>query len=264
MKKFVFVLLATLLLISCEDVQTYDVALQAKVDNRLYTSTDARAALNDDGTVTIQGFNDEESLTINLSRLAQGNFAIQEGLSNYAVFEDMGGNIYTTRPSGEGVVTISELNENNKTISGSFNFNAFLPGIDTIYVSKGTLYNVPYSGGDITDPSNAGTFSASVDGNQFIPITVTSRNTGNTIITSGSNANATILISVTAGVEPGEYTLPRGGFSAKYQGVNGPETTSSGLIKIIEHDLTAKTIKGTFYFYTNLSEVTEGQFNVAY
>ena len=114
MKKFLFVLLATVSLISCEDTQTIEVALQAKVDDRLYTSTDARAALNEDGTLTIQGFNDEESMTIQLSRLGEGNFTIGEGSPNYAVYEDMGGSIYTTNPNGEGVVTISELNEKIK------------------------------------------------------------------------------------------------------------------------------------------------------
>ena len=177
MKKFLFVLFATMSLISCEDTQTNEVALQAKEDDRLYTSTDARAALNEDGTLTIQGFNDEESMTIQLSRLGEGNFTIGEGSSNYAVYEDIGGSIYTTNPNGEGMVTISELNETNKTLSGTFNFNAFLPGIDTIYVSQGTLYNVSYTGGDIVDPTNAGLFSAKVDGNQFIPVTVSSRNT---------------------------------------------------------------------------------------
>jgi hypothetical protein len=264
MKNILFVLLAVLSLISCDDIETNDVALQANVDNDLYKSNDARAALNDDGSVTIQGFTDEQSLTLHLSRLGEGNFAIAEGRPNYAIYEDIGGSIYTTRPNGEGVITISEVNEANKTLTGTFNFNAFLPGIDTIYVSKGTLHNVPYSGGDITDPTNAGTFSAKVNGNQFLPITVTSRNTGNTIITSGSTANATIVISVTADVEPGEYSLPRGGFAAKYQGVNGPEPTAGGLINIIEHNVTEKTIKGTFSFITNITEVTEGQFDVAY
>jgi hypothetical protein len=264
MKKFLFVLLATVSLISCEDTQTNEVALQAKVDDRLYTSTDARAALNEDGTLTIQGFNDEESMTIQLSRLGEGNFTIGEGSYNYAVYEDMGGSIYTTNPNGEGVVTISELNETNKTLSGTFNFNAFLPGIDTIYVSQGTLYNVSYTGGDIVDPTNAGLFSAKVDGNQFIPVTVSSRNTGNTIITSGSTANATIVISVTANVEPGDYTLPRGGFAAKYQGVTGPEDTVEGLVTILEHNISEKTIKGTFSFITNRTDITEGQFDVTY
>ncbi len=264
MKNLLFILLATLSLISCEDTQTNEVALQAKVDDRLYVSTDARAAVNEDGSVTIQGFTDDEALTLRISRLAEGNFPIRENSPNYAVYEDAGGNVFTTNPNGKGVVTISELNENNKTLSGIFNFNAFLPGIDTIYVSKGTLFNVSYSGGDIPDPTNAGSFSAKVDGNIFLPITVTSRDTGNTIITSGNTANSTIVISVTASVEPGEYILPQGGFSAKYQDVTGPETTAEGVINILEHDIAGKTIKGTFSFLTNRTEITEGQFDVAY
>ena len=119
-------------------------------------------------------------------------------------------------------------------------------------------------GGDIVDPTNAGLFTAKVNDNPFVPVIISSRNTGNTIITSGSTANATIVISVTANVEPGDYTLPRGGFAAKYQGVNGPEPTAGGLVTILEHDTTAKTIKGTFSFITNLTEITEGQFDVSY
>lgn len=264
MKKLVFLLLAVLSLFSCEDKQVNEVAFQAKVDDRLYISTDARAAINEDGSVTIQGFTGDEALTLRISNLAKGNFAIGEGFTNYAVYEDFEGNVYTTNPNGEGQITISELNENDKTLSGNFDFNAFLPGIDTIYVSKGTLFNVSYSGGDIPDPTNAGTFSAKVDGNPFIPVIVSSRDTGNTIITSGNTANSTIVISVTSNVEPGEYTLPRGGFSAKYQDVNGPETTAEGIVNIIEHNTTAKTIKGTFSFLTNRTEITEGQFDVAY
>ncbi|MCB0465786.1 MAG: hypothetical protein KDC78_08965 [Aequorivita sp.] len=264
MKNFLFALLSALSIISCDDIQTNDVAMQANVDNNLYKSTDARASVNEDGSLTIQGFTDEESLTIHIASLAQGNYTIQEGSPNYAIFEDMGGNIYTTRPDGEGVVTISEVDETNKTLSGIFNFNAFLPGIDTIYVSKGALHNVSYLGGDIVDPTNAGLFTAKVNDNPFVPVIISSRNTGNTIITSGSTANATIVISVTANVEPGDYTLPRGGFAAKYQGVNGPEPTAGGLVTILEHDTTAKTIKGTFSFITNLTEITEGQFDVSY
>jgi hypothetical protein len=264
MKNFLFILLAAISLVSCEDTKTNEVALQAKVDNTLYISADARAALNEDGTLTIQGFNQDESMTIQLSRLGEGNFAIGEGTRNNAIFEDAGGNIYTTNPDGEGVVTISELNETNKTLSGTFNFNAFLPGIDTIYVSRGTLFNISYSGGDIIDPSNVGLFKAKVDNNPFIPIVVSSRNTGNTLIVSGSTANATIVISVPPTVEPGEYALPGGGFAAKYQGLTGPETTVEGMVKIVEHNITAKTIKGTFSFITNRTEITEGEFDVVY
>lgn len=264
MKKFLFILLAVLSIVSCEDIEDNQVALQAKVDNRFYKSSDVQAVLNDNGSLTIQGVNDDESLTIHISRLGKGNFPIAEGRPNFAFYEDMGGNLYTTEPNGEGVISISEVNETNKTISGIFNFNAFLPGVDTIYVSKGVLHNVSYNDGTIIDPNNDGTFSAVVDGNTFLPILVNVRNTGNTLIITGSKANSSIAISVPATVEVGEYTLPETGFNAKYQDLIGPENVTDGLLNILEHDTTAKTIKGTFVFVTNRTEITEGKFDVAY
>lgn len=264
MKKFLFILLATLSIISCEDVEDNKLALQANVDNNFYTSTDARASLNQDGTFTIQGFTEDESMTLQLTNLAKGNFVIEEGKRNYAIYEDMGGSIYTTKPNGEGVITISELNETNKTVTGIFNFNAFLVGIDTIYVSKGVFNDVPYSDGTIIDPSNVGTFSAEVNGDQFSAIVVTSNTTVNSIIISGNTANSTIVITTTVDVEAGDYSLPIQGFAAKYQGVNGPETTSEGLITILEHNTAAKTMKGTFSFLTNRSEITKGKFDISY
>ncbi len=264
MKKYIFFLLATLSLISCEDIQRNDPALQANIDNDFYASTDSRASLNEDGSVTIQGFTQKENLTLQLSRLEEGNYTIAEGSRNYATFQDFGGNIYTTRPNGQGMVTISEVDEINKTITGTFNFNAFLPGIDTIYVSKGVLYNVSYASGEAIDPTNAGTFSAKVDENTFTPITITASDNGSTIFISATGVDSSMLISVPSDVEPEIYDLPRTGFNAKYQGANGPETTQSGQLLIIEHNTTDKTIKGTFSFRTNRSEITLGAFNVAY
>lgn len=264
MKKCIFFLLAILSLTSCEDIEGNDPALQANIDNTFYSSNDTRGSVNGDGSLTIQGFTQQETLTLQLSRLAVGDFRIGEETSNYAIFENFVGDVYTTRPNGQGIINISEVNETDKTITGTFNFNAFLPGIDTIYVSKGVLYNVSYVSGEISDPNNAGTFSANVDGNPFTPTTVTASNNDGTIFISATGVNSSMLISVPSDVEPEIYQIPRTGFNAKYQGPNGPETTQSGNILIIEHNTTDKTIKGAFSFGTNRSEITMGDFNVAY
>ena len=264
MKKYLFLLLAFSTLVSCDDIEVNEVALQAKVNDRLYISTDARASSTADGGILIQGFTDEESLTLRISKLKEGKFEIGEGKPNYAVFEDFEGNLFLTKPDGEGTVTITEINEATKTLSGSFLFNAMLPGIDTVYVSQGVMYNIPYTGTDISDPTNAGTFSAQVDGSPFLPFVVSARDTGNSIIVSGSTANATMAITVPSGVETGEYNLPKSKFNAKYQDGDGPQTTSVGQINILEHNPTGKTIKGTFSFLTNKVEITQGKFEVTY
>ena len=264
MKNFLFPLLAVLLFCSCEDTEINEIALQAKVDNRFYKSADARAILNDDSTLTIQGTSQREGLTIKLGSLRDGNFSINGGANNYAIYEDLGGNIYTTQPNGDGVVTISELNEINKTISGTFNFNAILPGIDTIFVSQGVMYNIPYNDGTITDPNNAGSFTAKVDANPFSPITVIARKTENNIVISASTASTSIVLQLKGDVEPGSFTLPQSGFKATYRNADGEQTTTEGLIEVSAHNMADKTIKGTFRFTTNRAQITEGQFEITY
>ncbi len=264
MRKILILLLSLSALVGCDDIETNEVAMQANIDNRFYASTDARASVDGNGAVTIQGFTQEETLTVKLSRLAEGNFGIGEGLPNFAIFEDYSGNTFSTNPNGEGFVNISEVNEANKTLSGTFKFNAMLPGIDTIYVSRGVMFNIPYGGENIGDPSQAGSFSAKVNGQPYLPIVVSARNTGNSLAITGSTSQETITLVVPAMVEVGDYQLPTNGYSAKYQDINGPQTTMEGRINIVSHNPETRTLKGSFNFSTNLSEITEGFFEVTY
>ncbi len=218
MKKILAILCSALSLISCEDTQINEVVFQAKINNDFYISTDAQAAVNDDGTVTILGNTRNESLTLKLSRLAEGDFIINEGRINTGSYQDFDGNLFTTIPFGEGIVNISRLDENSQTLTGTFKFTAYQVGVDTVSVSKGVLYNIPYSGSGIDNPNNAGSFTAKVNNVRFTPITVTSQSTGNSIITSAATSAANILISLPSDVEVGDYTLPLGNFQARYQG----------------------------------------------
>lgn len=257
-------LLIALSIVSCEDNQINEFAMQAKIGDRLYTSTEASAYLAEDGSFIIQGITQTESLTLSLTRLEEGNFNIGEGYRNTATFEDRDGNLYKTKPDGNGLITISEVNLTNKTLSGIFNFRAMLPGIDTIYVSQGVLYNIPFNGGNTDDPTNAGTFSAKVDGEPFLPSVVLAIESGDSIVISGSTATGTIKITVPSNAEVGEHPLPQSGFTAEYQNEIGLQTTSEGTISITEHNSGAGIIKGTFSFLTDQSEITEGQFEVVY
>lgn len=264
MKKIFLLFICVASFVACEDTQINEVVLQAKINDEFYISTDAQAAVNNDGSVTIQGNTRFESLTLKLSRLGQGDFIIESGQRNIASYQDFEGNIYTTIPEGDGVITITELDEVNNRLTGTFNFSAFRAGIDTVYVSKGVLYNIPISGDGIDDPNNAGTFSANVNGVPFVPVNITSGSTSNSIITSASSSTASILVSVPNDVEEGDYTLPFNGFEAKYQGQNGPETTVEGQISVVAHNVPQQSLKVTFSFSTDSTQITEGQFDVVY
>lgn len=264
MKKFTLLLIMALSLISCEDNDINEFAMQAKIGNRLYTSTEAQASLAANGTLVIEGSTRLESLTIRINRLKEGEFFIREGAnSNWAVFTDMDGKLFDTKPNGSGLVTITEVNLEKKTLSGTFHFNAMRTGIDTVYVSKGVLYNIPYGGGS-DNPDGSGSLTAKVDGEPFLPSVVTAGLTGNSIAIFGTAITSTIGITVPKLVEIGEYILPLNGFTAKYQNEAGNQTTTSGRITITEHNIETRSLKGTFSFVTNRSEITEGQFDVIY
>jgi len=264
MKNLLLSFFIVLFFVSCEDNQINEFAMQAKIDNRLYQSTDARAFLNDNGFLVIEGTSQSESLTLSLSRFEEGTFNLGDGSTSTATFVDMDGNIYFTHPNGGGMVTISELNPTTRTLSGVFNFNAILPGIDTIYVSQGVLYNIPYTGGETVIPGEVGTLTAKVNGQPFLAETVFAMETGNSISITGSTLAATLMLNVPSNVEIGAFSLSEEGFSATYGDMDGVQATSEGTISIIEHDLIVGSLKGSFSFTTDRSEITEGQFEIIY
>ena len=264
MKKFAFLLLAILPFISCDDTEINEVALQAKINNRLYQSTDARASTSE-GNLVIQGTNIDETLTLSVSGLSVGDFAISGGSGNNAIFADAFGNVFNTNPGGEGNVNISEVDEINKTLTGTFRFSAILPGVDTIYVSKGVIYRVPFGDQDLPDPDiNDNVFRAKIDGDPFNPTVILANSGFGTIILTGSTADSSIVLTMPDTVEPGRYDLNSDYDAVLTGSQHGDEETSGGVIRIQAHDPQARTIKGTFKFNTTTHAITEGIFDLVY
>lgn len=264
MKNITWLLLLVFVFNSCEDHEVHQFALQAEINNRLYTSSEANVIKEENDTYTITGSTRLETLTIKMNRLEEGNYNMGPGRSSNATFEDHDGNIFSTRNGGSGTITLSEVNLVNNTISGTFNFNAVMEGIDTIYVSKGFLYNVPMEATIPADPNMAGTFSAKVNGQNFNPMVVTALKLGTTIAVTGNNASSSIVITVPSNVEPGEYPIDNEEFIAVVMNLEGSQEATSGTIKITTHNRSNSKLKATFSFSTATNEVTEGQFDVIY
>lgn len=264
MKKLLLLLVAALSIVSCDDTEINEFAMQANIGNRFYQSAEAIASLDEDGGLVITGTSGSETLKLRVSRLGVGNYVIGEGATNSAYFEDSDGNRFTTDPNGTGLISISDFNENTKTLSGSFHFKGILAGIDTVFVSRGVLYNVPYLSGDIIDPTNDGTLSAKINGDLFTSTLVSVTNESSIIEVSGSNLTQRIKLKLPNTVVVGEYLLPQSDFGASYQNETGTKTASEGVINVTEHDLALKRIKGTFRFITDQNDITEGQFEVLY
>ena len=262
MKNFFLFLFTALLLFSCDTTEINEFAMQASIDDELYESDFAQGTVNEDGSLTIEGSAHVQSITLNLSRLKEGNYRLGPESPNSATYVDMEGNIYTTAPDEPGMVIISKINSANKTLEGTFHFRAVQPGIDTVYVSRGFLYNISYH--DQTTEPTDGFFEAKVDDEPFVAVAVSAIDDGQDIVINGVAPGGTMGIVVPNTVTAGDYTLPQNGFNANYQDSDGPQTATQGTITIVEHNLNNQAIKGTFFFTTDLREITEGQFEVVY
>lgn len=259
-------LFAAVALIGCDDVQNNSPALQASLNDEFYKSTDVRAQLRPDGTFVIQGMTDLEKLTITLSGSSEGLYTLDGNGTNRAVFEDFLGSIYTTRPFGNGEVVIENSADN--TFSGTFKFNAYRYGLDTLNAQQGHFYKVPILGEPIEDDDDQPMeLAALVDGDNFNPSIITAVTEDNTIVIRGANQNNAITLRVPSEINTGNYPIDNETITATYSLDGTQLITESGEIIISAHDTEFNIIAGTFSFQTGEPEniqITEGTFSVAY
>lgn len=266
MRTFMLFLLATFTLISCDDIQDNSPALQAELNDELYRAIDARAEIKPNGTLVLQGLTDMENLTITLNGSTEGVYSLGGESSNRAAFQDFLGSVYTTNPYGDGEVII-ESTEGN-TFTGSFLFNAYRFGLDTLNVQKGYFFKVPIIEGSTTEEPEppVSIFTATINGNPFSAETISATDSNGLIAVNGTNDTQTLTLSFPNSLS-GVNNPIEGDISASY--ILDGETLDAvaGTLSIVNHDTTLDEISGTFSFETEGpegTEVTEGQFNVVY
>jgi hypothetical protein len=272
MKKYTLLIFAAITFIGCEVIEDNSPGLQTEINDVFFRANDARAAEKDDGSYVIQGYTQDEILTLSIKDPFTGIYELGAGSENFASFEDALGNLRVTSPFGGGQVEIvpGGWDAVEKTLTGTFNFTTITPGVDTLTVASGIFYKVPYAFG-LEEPiqtgppnGNAGTFVASVDNNVFTPSVVTAVNTDNAVVITGATATVSIAITFPLDTAIGLYSLPRTGFQATYTDINGLEQELLGNVIVIGNDEITRRVKGTFSFQTENHEISQGQFNVVY
>lgn len=266
MKNLLFIILTALVFISCENTETNSPALQAKIENVLFKSdfTEANYITNGDYFI-IQAKSDDEILTLRASYPpAEVDLEFGDNSENFATFERANGVVYSTiNEGGNGRMIISNISTSSRLITGDFNFTAVSTGLDTITVSSGIFFQVPYEAGS-DDSSNAGSFSSQINGNSFTPLDVFANKSGNSIIIKGVIDSEKITITVPSDVAVGDYDVLQNGFSAKYENNSETEEALEGSVAIVFHNVENRKIFGTFSFVTETNTITLGQFNVTY
>lgn len=179
--------------------------------------------------------------------------------------------------TAQGEIVITEIDEENKTISGTFLFTGHNVDNGTKEFTNGKFINVSYET-DLLPSNNDNSFFAKVDGVEFkedgvqgIAISLGGMSTIG--ISATKNNLQTIGLNLDANMKPGEYELstfsiPSGLYSKSFSESFASE---KGKVIITTHDVANKRIIGTFEFTASSFlmpdekfEVTEGSFDVTY
>jgi hypothetical protein len=172
-----------------------------------------------------------------------------------------------------GSIVVTELDETNKTISGTFSVRVkrTMPKAEEMEVS-GSFTQIPYT--PAPPPSAPNSFTAKVGGNTFTPSSVNAISSFGMLMINAMGTSRTLAIVVPSGTSTGTFSL-EDGMIGDYRGVITEGTKSfesvSGSVTITKHDKTKKRIEGIFSFTAeefpsggSPITVTGGTFAVSY
>ena len=175
-------------------------------------------------------------------------------------------------PDGEkvGTVTITDIDEDDKTVSGTFKCTVVTDAGETLEIASGSFNKIPYE----TAPSSV--VSAKIDGKAFTSTVAIGQNGMGMIVINGQTLNGSkiITISFDEDIAAGTYDIGELGDDvyATYT-VDGQYYVSlEGSITISKHDTSKNRVEGTFSFDAGdffeeeegVIKFTEGSFAITY
>ena len=302
-----FLVTTTAFLSSCStDIEPIDPAvtipnpsangqLKVDIDGQTFVATNVQAVVNATSiaiTGLRSGNNDLIQITLPAPLNQVGTYTWADATANNTllglIYSNSSGNAFVAAPSNgdfaefpaytdTAKITVTAIDAQNKTISGTFQFNGGrFDDAGNLVMKKftnGSFTNVSFAG-DIASPSS-NTFFAKVDGVPFQPTSVNSSALSGSIFVTGKKAGVeNITLTVPSTITPGTYQFSTFG---EYIGMyivdstqNGTFNADSGSFTIISHDTATKKLKGTFNFIgkslfsTDTHTITEGAFEVTY
>ncbi len=155
MKKYLLFLVVVFAIFSCEEnVSFNNPSFQGMKDNVFWRAVDSKAFLASNGSLIIEGYTGNEVLTLRTTSTSIQNYPLGTSNSKTAVYVLTVGTdeiSFTTGIGiGDGEIVITEYDDVNSTVSGTFKFNAEnadgnpLAG-DVLNFQQGVFYKVPIS-----------------------------------------------------------------------------------------------------------------------
>lgn len=212
------------------------------------------------GTYSVKGPNGSELPEASLSLTPAGETAYAS--SYYAAGQTV------------GTITISEIDETNKTVSGSFSgkVKRLVPAQKEIEIKGGTFNKVSYA---TVPTSGSNSFSVKVAGTSFSASVVSGAKAIGKIVLNFTTSDMKKIITIVTpdNVTTGMQSFGKTGatYYATYTDNSVVNESVSGSLNITSHNTTTKRIEGTFSFSAqpfpmggSTISVTEGSFAVTY
>ncbi len=129
MKNFLSLFIIVILFSSCQDdVKFNNPGIQGLKDDVLWRANDVRAYISETGALTIKAYTEYEILTLQTTSANPNTYPLGTSDTKKATFEyTISGNTvtYTTGTGvGSGQIKVTEHDNVNATVSGTFKFNA--------------------------------------------------------------------------------------------------------------------------------------------
>ena len=129
MKNFVLYIVVLFSIVSCEeDVRFNNPSVQGMINNVFWRALESKATLGPNGAVVIEAYTGFEVLTLKTTSTTLQSYPLGTSNSKTAVFvmtQDADKITYATGIDvGDGQIVITEYDDVNNTISGTFKFNA--------------------------------------------------------------------------------------------------------------------------------------------
>jgi uncharacterized protein DUF6252 len=247
-------------------------------------STEAASILG--GMINITGISaDNKQLSITLNDTVTGVYNLSQtstSVGAYADNDSSGAYAFTTNQGTDtaqagGSVTITEIDQVNKTITGVFSFKVYR-NMDKqqVQITQGGFYKLSYVT-SLPPASSTDTMVALIDGMNWTAQSITAEAVSTQLAISGSALSGTQAVSLIMplNIAPGSYTLNYTG--GVYIGLYNPISTvslasTSGTLVILGNNSTTQRINGNFQFQATdplglgnpSHNLTNGYFSVQY
>ncbi len=127
-KQFLFMIMLFSLISCTEDVSFNNPSFQGLKDNVFWRAVESKASIAANGSLTIEAYSGNEVITLNATSTTAQTYFLGTSTSKtakYALTDKDGTITFTTGLElGDGQIVITDYDEVNKTVSGTFKFNA--------------------------------------------------------------------------------------------------------------------------------------------